>query len=393
MTTEATKASGPARSSGAAVVRERMAVYLQQSDDLADAVVADFSRMRPGEGSALLNRALATGIESCSNAPATLRAFFADLEDEPLWLDREEIDHGANAVLRTGALGAAALLCHSLPTGYLDPISSMPLVFSGRLVNRAPRRLMETARFVYECCKPGGLERDGAGYHISVRVRLMHAQVRRLLLQSGRWQSDVWGHPISQYHLLGTNALFSLAVVEALQRWGVYISRSEERAIYALWRYNGFLMGVRREILPAGPSECKRILDAQELGRPPADDNSRILTAALIEAGADMSTDILGFDMRGLVRAALQGMTRNLLGNSRADELGLAKNGFRFVPYLLWPAVRSAETLRLILPGTSRLAVAIGRRLWERSLKIGLHGREAEFAMPEKLKAQGKPNA
>ena len=362
-----------------------MQLYLHHTDRLADAVVADFSGLRPGEGSAMLGQALARGIQHVEKAPDSLKDMFADLQREPMWLDWAEVDYGAQTFMRSGSFGACALLCHSLPTGYLDPVSSKPLLFSGRLVQRAPRRLMETARFVYECCKPGGMRPEGAGFQISIRVRLMHAQVRRLLLKSGKWETENWGKPISQYHMLGTNVLFSLAVLDALRRWGLHISAREEQAVFALWRYNGFLMGIDRDVLPANLSESRRIMDSLELSRPPADQSSRELMQSLIDAAAEMSVSILGFDMQNMVRSVLHGLTRNLLGRARANELGLASTLWLFLPWMLWPVVRGFEYARYVLPGSRRLAIAIGESLWNRSLQIGLQGREAQFNMPAAL--------
>ncbi|MBL8020491.1 MAG: DUF2236 domain-containing protein [Leptospirales bacterium] len=375
----------------ARAVGKRLALHLQQTDELADAVVHDFTSMRPGAGMILLSRILAQGRDAVPDAPQSLVDLLASMETEPLWLDWDEIDLGASAFMRAGAFGAAALLCHSLPIGYLDPLSSKPLIFSGRLVERAPRRLMETARFVYECCQPGGMRRSGRGFHICVRVRLMHAQVRRLLLKSGRWNAGLWGQPISEFHLLGTNVFFSLAVVDALRRWGIYISSREEQAIFSLWRYNGFLMGISSEVLPANLSEARRILNSLELSRERANEKSVELMQALLDAGAELSEKILHVNIQNLVRAALGGLVRNLLGETRADELGLPRNIFRFLPLLWWPVLRSIEFLRLCIPGSRRLAVYIGTYLWQWSVNAGLQGRDASFAIPQRMHGERLP--
>ncbi len=368
---------------------ERLAVNLQRSDPVADAVVRDFAQLKPGVGNNILNLALRDGIRAVSNPPDSLVQYFAWLDELPLWVDLAEIDYGASAFMRIGSFGASALMCHSLPTGYLDPASSKPLVFSGRLITRAPRRLIETARFVYECAAPGGLRRSGRGFAVSARVRLMHAQVRRLLLRSGKWDQGAWGLPISQYHLLGTNALFSLAVVDAVRRWGVLLSAREEHAMFALWRYNGYLMGIDPGIAPANAAECRRILAAVESMRPAADDMSRQLTSALMEAGAEMSVAMVPILSQKMTVGILSGFTRSLLGRGRADELALPRTFWRFLPLLLRPLVRSLEILRLFVPYSRRLAVRLGRRAWEAALQAGLRGRDASFALPNTLSVDG----
>ena len=371
-------------------LQRRMAPYFYATDVLADAVVEDFSRMRPGEGNAILSMALKQGIDRFPEAPASVRALLADIERTPLWADWSEIEYGANTFIRTGPFGPAALMCHSLPTGYLDPLSSKPLVLSGRLVQRARRRLDETAGFVYGCCQPGGLRPSGRGFQITIRVRLMHAQVRRLLLKSGTWDKENWGMPLNQWQMLGSNVLFSLAVIRALRRWGVFISQREEQAMYAIWRYNGFLLGIDRDILPANANECHRILDVLELNRRPADEPSVQLMNSLLDAGSAMAVDVVALPMRSLIRSMLAGLTRNLLGARRGSELGLGFNVWQFLPYFIWPFVRTLELLRLILPGSRFLATHIGQFVWRRTLNAGLKGKEAKFNMPEKLNSGAK---
>lgn len=371
---------------------EKLRAKLWCSDPLADAVTNDFALMQPGKGSEMLNQALNYGVHTVSGAPDSLLQFFAQVDNLPIWADYKELNQGAMTFLRSGGLGAAALLCHSLPTGYLDPEGSRPLLFSGRLVQRAPRRLLETARFVYECIRPGGMDRYGNGFKICIRVRLMHAQVRRLLLRSGRWNTKEWGIPINQWHLLGTNVLFSMTVVDALRHWGMFINSREEESIYAFWRYNGYLIGIDTEIQCATRTECRRMVSLIETIRLPATPDSIILTKALLDAGAIMVKRIIGLPMQKMTISILAGLTRNLLGKRRADELGLPSNFWRFFPLLLRPVVFCFEILRLIIPGSTRFAIIIGNRLWERALEIGLQGRDASFAFPQSLQKLKSPD-
>lgn len=38
----------------------------------------------------------------------------------------------------------------------------------------------------------GGLERYSDGFKSAVRVRMMHAQVRAMLLNSNKWNTAIW---------------------------------------------------------------------------------------------------------------------------------------------------------------------------------------------------------
>ncbi|HEY3068151.1 MAG TPA: oxygenase MpaB family protein, partial [Methylomirabilota bacterium] len=217
----------PARYADVATNRERyrdlvdrLAPHFFRSDPLADEVVTFFASLPPGRGKAWLDQALDHGVASIPDAPAPLVRFFEAVDHVPLWVDWDRINLGGETYLRAGVLGAGALLCYSLPWGYLSPGANKPLVFSGRLVQRAYRRLLETSRFVLETCLPDGMRRHGAGFKVNVRVRIMHAQVRRLLWTSGRWREDEWGAPINQCDLLSGNLLFSIIVIDALTRTG-----------------------------------------------------------------------------------------------------------------------------------------------------------------------------
>ncbi len=60
-------------------------------------------------------------------------------------------------------------------------------------------------------------------------VRLFHASVRRLILNDPamHWDADELGMPVNQEDLLGTLIVFSLVVIDALEKFGVDV-RSEK---------------------------------------------------------------------------------------------------------------------------------------------------------------------
>lgn len=196
------------RKYGATVEKHRR--FLLQSDPLADAVVAAFSELPAGRGRRMLDTALDRGIDAVPDAPAALRHLFDQVDDVPFWVDWDRLDRGGATYLRSGIFGMVALSLYSLPLTYTLSMGNKPLVFTGQLVRRAPRRLAETARFVVATCQPGGLRRFGDGFKVTVKVRLMHAQVRRLLWRSGRWNADQWGEPINQSYMAATNVALSL---------------------------------------------------------------------------------------------------------------------------------------------------------------------------------------
>src|SRR5690349_5110229 len=222
--------------------------FLWRTDPLADAVMEEFARIPEPEWRALLELALAKGIEAVPLAPESLRALFSQLEDVPFWVDRERCNLGGATFLRC-RLGFAALALLSLPLIYSWPAGNKPLALSGELVHRASQRLKDTTRYVFAVSQRDGLARFSEGFTMTVRVRLIHAQVRRLLLNSDGWQHEAWGAPINQWHMAGTNLMFSAGVLDGLSRLGYRFTRTEREALVHLWRYAGYLLGVDEELL------------------------------------------------------------------------------------------------------------------------------------------------
>ena len=145
---------------------DRLGASLLRSDPLADAAVASFAELAPGVGFGLLERALATGIRSVPAAPAALRALFEQLDEVPAWVDWRADDRGGAVLLRSGLSGGIVLAFRSLILGYASPGGNKPLVLSGRLQDRAARRLGETSRFVHAVSRASGLRRFADGFAI-----------------------------------------------------------------------------------------------------------------------------------------------------------------------------------------------------------------------------------
>jgi hypothetical protein len=356
-------------------------------DPLADDLAALLASLPPGHGRSLFNQALSQGIASLRRPPAALRAFFEAAESVPPWVDWERLDRGGEVFLRAGPLCAIALGCLSLPQAYAIPDGNKPLVFSGRLVHRASRRLAETGRFIDVTCAPGGLRRFAPGYQTTLGVRLMHAQVRRLLLQSERWSVAELGVPINQVHLSFTNILFSAEIIEGVRRLGLSVSDDDAQALMALWRYSGHLSGVIPELSVESDREALRwkvaILD---LSLPP-DEDARLLTRALMEAPIRLAYDPLPRQLAAMSLPLQQALARHLLGDRLADQLALPRSWLTsLLPRLLVLAMRGATFGTRCVPGGRDLAHRLGHVLWRRLMdNVLTESKSATFAPPTTL--------
>jgi hypothetical protein len=357
--------------------------FLWRTDPPADAVIQEFSGMPEGEWRTLLDVVLAKGIESAPSAPDCLRALFQQLEHVPFWVDRERCNLGGATFLRC-RLGFAVLAMLSLPLIYSWPAGNKALALSGQLTHRASQRLKDTTRYVFAVCQPDGLSRFSEGFAMTVGVRLIHAQVRRLLLESGQWRADAWGAPINQCHMAGTNLMFSVGVLDGLSRLGYRFERVEREALVHLWRYAGYLLGVEPELLITDEFEGNRLLDLMFAFEPQPDEDSRALVDALMQTSFDY---VRRFKAGRCWSVNLcYGMSRALIGDEHAKALGYPTTSWRWLVPAVRPATWIVETARIYSRRVQELAKVAGPKAFRHLLsERGLKGRTGDFAIPRKL--------
>ena len=105
----------------------------------------------------------------------------------PAWVDFDQLDRAATHLVRNGLQYGLVLAAAALMVGYTNPAAARPLVLTGRLVHNAGVRNLEVGDWLREVTTPGGLRRHGLGFERTVRVRLIHAHVRRHLTGHRDW--------------------------------------------------------------------------------------------------------------------------------------------------------------------------------------------------------------
>jgi hypothetical protein len=223
------------------------------------------------------------------------------------------------------------------------------------------------------------------GWQITLKVRLIHAQVRRMILKSGRWNAEAWGAPVNQHDMAGTTLLFSVAITDGLRKLGMRISSEDAGRYVHLWRWVGRVIGVDEDILPASEADGMRLADLIGATMGPPDQDSRDLTHALFDAVYEGCTTRK--QRRDAARRVAFGRTvcRALIGDELADQLGVPPTTWRYAMPALRRLVASVERLTLAVPFAERSAVAVGARYWDRVVEIGLQGATYEFALPDRL--------
>lgn len=315
---------------------------------------------------------------------SALARLIASVDPPPSWLDRDALRTGGELIHRAGPWALVALASASLVEGYADPRGNKPLVMSGQLERRAYRRLQETARFLLCVCAPDGMRGpDGPGWQATLRVRLVHGRVRNLIRTSGRW-NDAWGEPANQHDTVGTLMMFTVFMLEALERLGLRVTADEAERYYQLFRYVGHLLGIEGALLPVDLDHARRTTASIRSVRLAPDDDSRALTAALLGApireARTPAERLLGVALRQL----LLGGTQVLLPASMLDALGIPRTASRHLVRATGPL--AAAWGRIGARGPARaLAVRLGRGLWDTYVEHGLRGGPPPFAPPERL--------
>jgi hypothetical protein len=325
------------------------------ADRVAEAFVHDTVLPRgQREGRRLVEQALARGVDSIADAPASLHRLFAEVETKPAWVDDRIIELGARVFRRFGThmysfAGAITL------EGYRECSVAKPLAFTGAYTGEsANRRFLETASFWIDVSEPGALGPGGRGRETALRVRLMHVHVRARLLAHPRWDLAAWGVPISQGDAMLTLMGGSFVPGHGLKLLGYRTSREEIEAMMHFWRYVGHLMGVQPRWYPKNADEALGLMftssvksvglsgeDGENLARsylasyaPTGDEPRRQALEKRIEYGLQ----------RGYVSWFLPPQTYRLYG---LPSPGL----WRLHPLAQAPFVFARETVRKTVPG------------------------------------------
>jgi hypothetical protein len=355
---------------------------LRRADPPADQVIEALAD-RPRELARLVDLSFDTPRDPA--IPRPLRELVDAASAPPAWVDWRQIDAAGRLFFRAGPLGGLVLALRSLVAGYLSPAGNKPLVFSGRLKEQAPRRLAETGRFVTAVCAPGGLRSGGDGVRITLKVRLMHAQVRRLLLASDRWRLDLWSLPINQHDMLATVLLFSVVFTDGLRLLGLEIDEAEGDTYLHLWRYVGHLIGVEPELLPWSEAAARRDVDLIELTQGTPDEDSRVLTESVLRLALDAPGGGLSRHLEPLRAGLAASVCRRLIGAPIADQLGLPRAPLDLALPALTRAINGLERARGRLTPLATIGRRVGEGYWKMAVDGALAGQPATFEPPQRL--------
>ena len=176
-----------------AVVPDSAANYIEHTlieDPLSEAMAEDLAEFSREESSRLIQAAMnSEGEEALRDAPASLRNFFREVETPPEWLEYSALAPGVRMFHRHSQVILAAFVAGVLIEGFTTNIAKSFFI-TGRVRDQGVRRLGQNNRHMMEIFLPGGLYRNGDGWKLSVRIRIVHAQIRRFLNSSEDWDTE-----------------------------------------------------------------------------------------------------------------------------------------------------------------------------------------------------------
>ncbi|KAM0754339.1 hypothetical protein T439DRAFT_309154 [Meredithblackwellia eburnea MCA 4105] len=234
---------------------DELAPWRRKADPLADSVVEalDLGPGRDGLKAVLEEVEKEDGDES---AKALWRSMSEGRNDVPNKGQsaeeyRQLLMEGQDVFWRYSAQFFGALMHFSLAGGFSSPNLSGVLRETGYLTSASKdatyKRLLETTIFVIDAMKDL-TPVTGRGFKSALRVRLLHAQVRRkILLGKGRekcYDSETWGLPINQVDLATVLGSFMIAPLWSMRRMRFKVSERECLAYQTVWTHIGFWLGV-----------------------------------------------------------------------------------------------------------------------------------------------------
>lgn len=354
-------------------------------DPVAERFVAEVMHGEIGStaGRRMLQTALAEGIDAVPDAPASMRALFAEFETVPDWVVPELVEQGAAIWRRWGTMLFSFAGAETLEM-YTEAAVATPLSLAGGYAgDSALRRFLETTRFWMDVSAEGALLTPGsAGRATALKVRVMHVSVRAKVAEHPEWDIDRWGLPISQTYQMLT--LLAGSVTPGLGLWalGYQTTPSEIRALLHFQKYMGHLLGVRLRWYPETVVDGLRVL-------------AMTMASRSYDSGQHGAELIESYPAAFAPRDGHRGLTRmrekyNHRINSVYSAMYMAPGTRRrytmppafpwiLLPILRFPLITAMEITRRICPPFARAHEKIMLAHRENWYRAQMRGREAAF--------------
>lgn len=355
---------------------------LMHGDPPADALIDWMQHQGMARAWPLFQRALADGIDAVPEAPEPMRAFFSAAEPLPDWVDPALCRRGARVIHELGMSSHYALRDVALMGGYQASALNKPLILTGALDGGTPRRIAETMKWVVAVTGEDGLERFSEGYRGTLHVRLLHAMIRKRLLDRADWSVEEMGLPINQTDMAATFLGFSVVQLLAVRLLGVPVTRRDAHAVMHLWKAIAWLIGVDEAWLTDDEQEGRKLLYHITLAQTPPDETTRQLGRALMEETLGVP---YAFPQRLRARfeqARHLSVTRMFVGGRGMRHLGLPAWMPPWYPAVSAPWTFGWHVAHRLLPGGRKRLARRGRRAHEELVRLHFGRQQQALADP-----------
>ncbi|GAW13243.1 hypothetical protein ANO14919_026230 [Xylariales sp. No.14919] len=208
-------------------------------------------------------------IQEHASKDEIIGKLWTEVNTVPEWVDWDQIERGQKIFFRYGGAAISTLTFLSLLGGMGGARTVETLGRTGGFdVKVVRRRLLETVQHTLNVHRDlKSIQPGGDGFVNSVRVRLLHAAVRRRITQIAAVQpryydTASYGVPINDLDSMGTISVFSAAPIWlGLPRQGIRLREQEISDYLALWRYVAYIMGVPHAWL-ATPESAKSTMES-----------------------------------------------------------------------------------------------------------------------------------
>lgn len=404
--------------------------FRRQGDALADDVIDAFAAQYKDSIAELaenLQNMIRMPVED--NVIEVLNKFFPDDEiirhalehyyntatTLPEWVDSNKLKLGGHVFQDHLFTSFMVLGCASLPVCYVCSPDVKVLSFTRRLIDDAPKRLVETAQMVTDVMSTGGLtikdgKLSGKGVQSLLKIRLIHAAIRHLLLHkekllaahphidnikpdnflltyvydslqdNARWygkaKPDAWnvakdGVPINAEALAETLLTFSCLILRGLKTIGVQLNKTQQDAFLHSWNIAGYILGVNQDFLKEFSNFQQADVIYQQIikRRLGKTNDGALLQQSLLDVFSDNAARLMPFGKILHVRHIARLLTSKLVSKKVYTALGLKLTLYdRFVRFFLWLGIRFFAllvNLKITRPFADYMFGRISQSLWD----------------------------
>ncbi|WP_028122962.1 oxygenase MpaB family protein [Epilithonimonas tenax] len=272
--------------------------FFYDFDQIGDQVVKDiYLTQSYPEASRQIETYIRTGIFENHDIPESVKILFGQTQSVPDWVDFNLIKSGAELCMRCNVDSLISLRDYCLIGGYDYAYLNKPLIVTEALKKGAVKRLSETLDFWLNVTRTDSLLTHQKGYEFAIKTRLIHSYARLSIKKNDKnWDTKNWGEPINSWDMMATYIGFSLVFLYSLNKLGNTYSQHEEKGLFHLWKYVGYLLGIPENLLPDDKKQATEYFYLWTSVQPPSDKDSVLLAHSLLNES--LENPILKFNFQ-----------------------------------------------------------------------------------------------